>query len=196
MESIERFDYKGFVVKIYADDDLESPRKWDNLGTMVCFHGRYDLGDKPGEKHDWTKKDLSEFEKFLQHDNVISLPLFLFDHSGITMSTDSTNFHACDSHGWDWGQVGWIYVTKEDLRKEYGWKLITKARREKILQYLVNEVTVYDQFLTGDVYYYLVINSKMSDEVVDSCCGFYGLEYAIESAKDAVDYHFKKEEAA
>ena len=24
----------------------DNPRNWDNIGTMVCFHSRYDLGDK------------------------------------------------------------------------------------------------------------------------------------------------------
>ncbi|MHC4619185.1 MAG: hypothetical protein ACYTEQ_15685 [Planctomycetota bacterium] len=32
-------------VRIEQDPDAESPREWDNLGIMVCFHGRYTLGD-------------------------------------------------------------------------------------------------------------------------------------------------------
>ena len=24
----------------------DDPRSWDNIGTMVCFHSRYNLGDK------------------------------------------------------------------------------------------------------------------------------------------------------
>lgn len=38
-------DYKGYTIKIYHDEDAESPRDWDNLGEMVCFHRRYNLGD-------------------------------------------------------------------------------------------------------------------------------------------------------
>ena len=38
----------------------------------------------------------------------LMLPLYLYDHSGITMNT--TGF----SCPWDSGQVGWIYAFKED----------------------------------------------------------------------------------
>lgn len=43
-------EIKGFTLKIVADDSPESPREWDNLGTMVCFARRYDLGDKHNHK--------------------------------------------------------------------------------------------------------------------------------------------------
>ena len=38
---------KGYTVKYLVNDTYgESPREWDNFGTMICFHNRYDLGDK------------------------------------------------------------------------------------------------------------------------------------------------------
>lgn len=39
-------DGKDVAVLIQWDEYPESPREWDNLGTMVCFHNRYRLGDK------------------------------------------------------------------------------------------------------------------------------------------------------
>jgi len=37
---------KKFELKIEQDTDPMNPRTdWDNLGTMVCFHKLYDLGD-------------------------------------------------------------------------------------------------------------------------------------------------------
>ncbi len=44
---------------------------------------------------------------------TVILPLDLYDHSGITMNT--TGFHC----PWDSGQVGYIYVMPEDIRKEF-----------------------------------------------------------------------------
>ena len=43
----EEQEYKGYIIKIYQDDTSEdSPREdRDNLGTMVCTHRRYNLGD-------------------------------------------------------------------------------------------------------------------------------------------------------
>ena len=37
---------KDITIKIERDGDAESPREWDNVGTMVCWHSRYNLGDE------------------------------------------------------------------------------------------------------------------------------------------------------
>ena len=34
----EKIEYKGYTIKVKLDEDNESPREWDNLGTMTCFH--------------------------------------------------------------------------------------------------------------------------------------------------------------
>ena len=36
------------IIKLVHDHDAESPREWDNLGSMVCAHRRYRLGDENG----------------------------------------------------------------------------------------------------------------------------------------------------
>jgi len=43
---METTKYRGCTIEVMADDGIESPREWDNLGTMVCSHKRYDLGDE------------------------------------------------------------------------------------------------------------------------------------------------------
>jgi len=77
MEAIKEIDYKGYSIKIYQDDILESPREWDNLGEMICFHKRYLLGDK----HNFLVEEAREYAK-----ENISYPLYLLDHSGLIMS--------------------------------------------------------------------------------------------------------------
>lgn len=39
-------EYKGYIINVFQDDNPESPREWDNLGAMYCFHRHYNLGDK------------------------------------------------------------------------------------------------------------------------------------------------------
>jgi hypothetical protein len=46
-------------------------------------------------------------------------------------------------------------------------------------------VKTYSQFLSGEVYGYIV---EMGDENVDSCWGFYGLDDTISEAKSVADY--------
>lgn len=185
----EVIEYKGYKIKIEQDAEGMDPRENDNLGTMVCYSRSHNFGDK----HEYDSQEA--FKEWLNEnkDNVILLPLFLYDHSGITMNT--TGFHHCDSQRWDWGCVGVIYVTKEKVRAEYGWKAITKARIKKISEYLKSEVECYDQYLTGDVYGYIVESPK-GEEIEDgSCWGFFGHDHKasglLEQAEDAIDYHIK-----
>ncbi len=34
-----------YRLKIENDDWADSPREWDNLGHMICWHRNYNLGD-------------------------------------------------------------------------------------------------------------------------------------------------------
>ena len=171
----QTLEHNGKTINIKHDDCAESPRTWDNLGTMICFHRRYDLGDKHNIDHnDYNSFD--EMEKAIEkkYDAVV-LPLYLYDHSGITISTSP---FSCN---WDSGQVGFIAISKEKARNEYGWKAITKKRKELLTLYLEGEVETYDQYLRGDIFGYEILNSD--GEIEDSCWGFYGEESAIEEAK-------------
>jgi hypothetical protein len=110
-----------------------------------------------------------------KRENVaVILPLFLYDHSGITMNTTGFNCR------WDSGQVGFIFISKAKALKEFGGKIITKKLRERLETYLKNEVETYDQYLTGDVWGVQVFEDG---EEVDSCWGFYGYDYAESEAK-------------
>ena len=168
---IETIERKHTIVKIYLDDDPQNPREWDNLGIMVCWHNHYGLGDK----HDFhSPQDFND--EITEQDNIV-LPLYLYDHSGITMSTSNSRYPFCDR--WDSGQVGYIYVSKTQVRHEYGWKLLTQSRIDKIKTYLQNEVSVYDDYLTGNVYGFEVICNKCNKckNNIDSCWGFYGQDW-------------------
>ena len=180
--SIENFEHNGLTVRIVNDEDCESPREWDNLGKMVCWRRRYNLGDK----HHFNAPE--DFYAFLKETPCIVLPLYLYDHSGLTMNT--TGF----SCPWDSGQVGYIYMSLKDVRKEYSVKRVSKKLREKIEGYLRNEVATFDSYLTGDVYGYIIENED--GEELDSCYGFYGLEYVKKEAVNMVEYFTTKQNAA
>jgi len=189
------------TIKVEQDTDPMNPRtEWDNLGTMVCFHNKYILGD---EDHDYKLFKLhfemrairggdysvwDMLERRLVSDGAaVILPLYLYDHGGITMSCGS---FPC---GWDSGQVGFIFISKEKARKEYGWKRLTKKRLEKLETYLRGEVETYDQYLTGDVWGYIIEDED--GEHVDSCWGYFGEEAAREEA-EAQKKWFEEDERA
>jgi hypothetical protein len=169
----------------------ENPRSNDNLCTMVCFHNRYDLGDS---HHTYTQNNYSSWKELSEailkdHDVCAILPLYLYDHSGITMSTGE--FHC----KWDSGQVGFIYITTKEAIETWGEGSDYVKKAEVCLQHEVEE---YDKYLTGDVYQYEIIEqvemvsmTKQDWEagncddvehftknvVMDSCCGFYGNDW-------------------
>jgi len=178
METIETKTIGKYEIEIIPDESPESPREWDNLGTMVCFHNRYNLGD---EGHGFADVyDFNEFWKSNKKNIGVILPLYLYDHSGITMSTER---FSCP---WDSGQIGWIFISKEKMRTEYSYKRVSKKLKSRVAGYLRGEVKVYDQYLTGDVYGYRITDTE-TDEEVDSCWGFYGSDVCMNEAEGMVN---------
>ena len=193
MSALETKDLGNYRIKIFQDESPESPRtSMDNLGTMVCFHRRYNLGDK----HDYDHNDYSDWEEMKMaidknEDALIILPLYLYDHGGITMSTSPFSCR------WDSGQVGFIYVSKKKVREEYGVKRISPKVAEKALKVLEGEVETYDQYLTGDVYGYRVYKvttcelGEEHEEEVDACWGYYGQEECMKEAEGIAGWHIE-----
>lgn len=186
-------EYKGYTITVERDEHAESPRtSHDNLGTMICHHRKYTLGDDHGLDFD----DCNSMEEVIKvikaefGDDCIMLPLYLYDHSGITMKT--TPF----SSGYDSGRLGNIVISRDKVRKEYSKKRITAKLKNQILTYLEGEVETYDQFLTGDVWGYMInkTNEENEDENLDGCWGFYGREYAETEAKNWVDATVNEEQ--
>jgi hypothetical protein len=179
---VETENIGKYQIEIIQDTDIQSPREDDNIGTMVCFHDCFS-GDEHNYNHgDYNSWDEME-EDIIRNENVgVILPLYLYDHSGLTMNTTGFN---CP---FDSGQVGFIFISKETIRNEFGVKYVTKKVREKIEKQLVGEVETFDQYLTGDVYGFRITDTE-KDEEVDSCWGFYGSEYCMEEAKGIVQHY-------
>lgn len=246
-------DGKECAVLVQQDECPLSPREWDNLDFMICWHRNYRLGDRHDykEPHDlmqslarelltmdelraaiednrtnlavrydeegnaWEIIDKRDdcvvvceqcpddlFAPTYQEDlldnlgtgtlcvllqqsgEVALLPLYLYDHSGITMSTGSFG------DPWDSGQVGWIYMTKEIFLAETGWGEALWPRRA--IEMMQGAVETYDQYLTGDVYGFTVFENTGTDadpvweETDESCWGFYGSDIKENGIADNV----------
>lgn len=181
---VGKTEFEGMTIDIHADPEPESPREWSNLGTMYCDHRRYNLGDKNAKdklrddirasaayQEKWEREYFWDDNGHLSHlaekCGFVILPLFLYDHSGITMNT--TGF-ACP---WDSGQVGIIWVTKETAYNELGVSRLTTKGRKRIEEMLRAEVATYDQFLRGDVWGWMV---EDEDGHLDGCWGYFDLD--------------------
>ncbi len=170
------------TLRIVQDEDPLNPRvDYDPLGKMVCFHRRYNLGDAHNIDHsDFNGWDEMEEHLTKAHGAVIILPLFLYDHSGITLQTIP---FSCP---WDSGQVGFIYMDRTTILNSAPGnpKILTKAAKVWAAQCLLAEVQLYDQYLTGDVWGYVIEDSEGNE--VESCWGFYGESYCKTEGEDAM----------
>lgn len=211
----EMVDKKGnkYTLRVEQEEYAESPREWDNVAKMICWHRHYNLGDKHNYDDsfefligvakeigiftdDMWDMDQVELEKKICETNmVVIVPLNLYDHSGITIST-STRYPYNDY--WDAGCVGFAYITKEKAMKElrayevdengnrikieykypngmvtYGYKtnpLTDETWRARAREVVDAEVETYDQYLRGDVYGY-ILEKEVTVEVKCPHCG-------------------------
>lgn len=179
---MESFKVNGYKVRIEQDCDASDPRKdYDEVGTMVCWHHNYRLGDRQPEEMEIAALRRGGFPLLRRYlrmtaDAAIVLPLGLLDHSGLHIYIGGGS-HWTDSAGWDSGTVGFIYCTRKQVNEEWAGDVAAAER------YLEATVETYDQYLRGDVYYYTI--EKPDGETVDNCGGFFGYDYVKQEARAA-----------
>ena len=182
-DSHNYMDKDDFLREMYLNtvgNDERGMKRYENMVNMVW--SRKMTGPNPDERAvDNTL--LNVISK-----KYIMLPLYLLDHSGLAMKT--TSFH----DPWDSGQVGWIYVSKEDALKEFGGEKMTGAIRKKAEDLMRGEVAANDTYLRGECYGFELYKNG---ELEDSCWGFMGslddarkdmAEYLPDSCKDMVEH--------
>jgi hypothetical protein len=175
---------EGFCVKYLTLEDYPiNPREDTNYSKMICFHKRYDLGDKTDLKSEMfnSRNELyNHLKRKLKA--IIILPLYLYEHSNISIKIGSFKGLLPQGHyEFDSGQVGFIYLTKQGL-KNWG---IKKSQVEK---YLIQEVEMYNQYLQGNVYSLVredFDENKKSIEF-DTFGGYFGYNEALEALKIAI----------
>lgn len=170
--------YRGFDIHVFQDKISEDPRDWmDHLGNMICFHRRYNIGDK----HDFNSPD--DIDDFFEENPHVKLPIYMLEHSGISISTSP---FGCP---WDSGHIGWIYATIEEIEDVGLSNINIPENKEKVIEILKTEIKEYDMYLRGQVYGYSIPPD------IDSCWGFYGLPEdsgLIEEAQFAIDHYIEE----
>lgn len=188
-ETIERYEHKGYTIEIVPDDDPMSPRDDDNLGTMVCFHRDYNLGDTGHDEVDTVKAAILRYRdergvigwplltRYLRifYGATVVLPLALLDHSGITMRAGSS--FAEDPGGWDTSQVGFIFDTKAG-------RDMTGVELSNVEHALRSEVESYATYLEGGYVGFVVRDHRGT--VIESCWGFEDVANCKEAAEAEV----------
>jgi len=175
MNLAKEVKHAGKSVKVFYDEDPINPRKeYDNITEIAHWHRRYDFGKQVDRGI--TSEEMVELAKEAGDPILAILPLYLYDHSGITISVGA---FTC---GWDSGQVGWVYITqsKSDMMGCHGW---TTDQYENAIR---SDVKTYDDYLTGQVFGYVV--EGRDGETLESVWGFVGdLEYCLSEGKTTAE---------
>lgn len=182
---VKTFDVENLRVRIVSDEDPQNPRiDYENIARFALSHRRYDLGDsaktlgftfRAGDYDGWDEVRTAIEQDFKP---LCIMPVSLHDHSGISLSLGV-------SRGWDSGQVGFAYVTRENMEqmwgKEYVAAMTDEERVERARKCIEGELECYSAYLEGDVWGFIIEERKGCDHCghsewkeVESCWGFYG----------------------
>ncbi len=153
------------------DQYAENPREFcDHLGTMMMWTRRHGAFGDRAEAIRYSPSDYAGWEEFqaaLEKDfDGVLLPIYMYSHGGETIRT------APFSCPWDSGQVGFIGVSKEKIRKDYSVKRISKKTASRARECLEAEVKEYACWMEGEVWDVQVL--APDGNIVESIGGIYG----------------------
>jgi len=181
MEVLETYTLGNKTLEIHPSDITESPRGWDNISTFVFSSN----GDKTNFRFKSNYDSRAEFiekgaEEIYKHfkDVAVCLPVHKYSHSGTGYSTDYSYPYNCP---YDSGTIGFLVVTKEQIRERFGIKYVTKPFTLKAKEIAKGELETFSQWGNGEVYGFTI---KENGEEIDSCQGFYGMNMSVNGLVD------------
>jgi hypothetical protein len=188
-------DVEDLWKEIIGDDVYEAiEEKFE--AERNAWHEAHPKDQYGGKAHmamvdDVSKRERAEVMEAVEKVAIV-LPLFLYDHSGITMSTSRAGQYA---DRWDSSAVGYIYVTHEKALETWSCKTLDdpvdyhdgkphKPCRERALDLLEAEVGEYDKYIMNETYMVCVHvykdDERVEDEEGDGPESRLGTEYADE----------------
>lgn len=211
-DAIETFEDEATGIKAkveYDPFDNESPRDFDgNVWTLIGFSNpRVNFGDEEidFDGQHWIEcpvckgadlEDESLCGECGGHGEVeatdpvaiimaehpdahLIVPVQCYDHSLVSYyAGNPTTEH------WDTGTAGVAVLTKQELDEEF------HGDEDKARKCLDGELETFTDWANGTIYAY-VVESKDGD-VLDSCCGFYGLDFTETEAKESMSYYVEQ----
>jgi len=184
----ETIEYKGYNIKIYFDDWTDSPLDDEGLAHFALFHRRYDLPNDTSIDSDcFNSWGDMEAEIYKQYDVLECLSVSMYDHSGV---------HIYEGHPtcpWDSGRIGFVFLDKQEVRKWYNVKRISRKTKEKAVACMRAQLKGYAAYVNGETYSYTIEDSE--GDIVDSCGGFIGSDHEesglLEDARSFIDHEVK-----
>lgn len=184
---IKEYIRAGLIVKIYQDENMDSPQDWgDDALFLVANHRNFCVREK-----DITDEVISEIfmpeedaetnlyaeraKELKKQYHVFGLEAYI--HSGVVLAL-SREGNFVDRQ-WDVSQLGAVFVKKTEAR--------TRASAKKMAQGLIE---TWNQYLSGDVYGFMIEDAEGNH--LESCWGFYGMDAVEEGANESAEGEAKR----
>jgi hypothetical protein len=188
MGIIKDVTYKNHLVRVTEyEGDVDFPRDYDNLGTIITLHNLIDYSDRGApylKMSDFSGWEEVEEHLRKEHGAVVMLPIYIISHSGHYLSTEPFNDPG------DSGRLGVIYTTRETYQSQRTFKRLTKKLKEEAEAILRGEVEALSHFVSGEYYAYVIDPEDDDDEAgkFELCCSaYYDVDEAEEASKRDVD---------
>ena len=181
--------------ELVYDQHATNPREWDNLGTILIDSSKSHwvaspddevdtsilLGNNPYEHWENIRKEQLKLKK---SDIAVVYPITKYEHGEISLQLGYTK-------GWDYCVIGFVYVMKETIRKEYGVKRITKSMLNNAKNCVQSELDTLSSWLNGNCYGWQIKEYTPTDDgldwqevdTLDSCWGYLEQDYARNDMK-------------
>ena len=186
--------------ELVYDQHAATPRDCDNLGTIlispnkshwiaspdVAVDTSIPFGKNPFEHWENLRREQLKLKK---SDIAIGCPITKYEHGAISLSLGY-------KRGWDYTVSGFVYVTKDQVRKRYGVKRITKSIIEHAKNCLQDELDTLTRWLNGECYGWQIKEYALTDDgldweevgVLDACWGYFDKEQALGDMKDMLSH--------
>lgn len=168
---VKKINLDNKTLTIWYDQIVENPCDDWFIGTYDFFGKHKHLGTNPDSKYyEGVRKKYSfhvQYESALKEivrKGGVVLPVFAYEHGGIALST--TEFSCI----WDSGQIGYAYLTTEQISSKLGFKKGAKGRKKAAENVLKAEVQTLSSWANGEVYGFTL---EEGDEIIESIGGFY-----------------------
>lgn len=156
----------GYVEVCAEDYSYENPMKdWDHVPDIMLIHRYRGLATLDDDPRDYSLREIS---KRYARDGGLALPVYAYDHSGVSFSV-SDGYPYNDP--WDAGIAGIAYVSPEKARATWGETLTPRELREKCRDSIKSLVALMNAVAANECYFVTWYDTECNP--VDSCGGFW-----------------------
>lgn len=187
---------KKTIVEVSQDEWADSPREWDNLGTIFSGIMNRPIVENESEFGSWDElmehygveqsgtdmdamyRDIESIRTAASERGDVVLPISAYIHGDTDIYVGLPEDHFDGQ--WDCTFVGFIMTDAETIRKEYGNN--DAHTQDMVKDILEEEVEDLSQYYRGEVYCFTEYDRH--GEVIDACGGFFSDDVANNFTSD------------